>query len=103
MHGIYTYSHTIYIMVTIHHIPEQNLFRAEENGNEVGRIEYNEAEKTITITHTYAYIEGRGIGRQLVVAVIEYAKGKGCMINPLCSYARVLMNKNEEYTALILK
>lgn len=94
-------SQYIIIMVTIHHIPELNIFRAEENDKEVGRIEYDQEEQAITITHTYAYIEGCGIGRQLVVAVIEYAKENGCMIIPQCSYARVLMNKSEAYRQLI--
>lgn len=88
-------------MVELVHNAGENAFLAVDNGEEVGRIEYELTGKVIVVTHTYAHVEGRGIGRFLVVGVIEYAKSRGMKIKPQCSYARALMNKVEEYRALI--
>lgn len=88
-------------MITITHKADNLTFLAIEDEKEVGRIEYELSDGVITIMHTYAHVEGRGIGRFLVVGVIEYAKSQGMKVRPQCSYARALMNKVEEYHGLI--
>lgn len=88
------------MMELVHNVYE-NRFLAIDDDIEVGKIEYELESDVITITHTYAYVKGKGIGRFLVVGVIEYAKSKGMKIRPQCSYARALMNKVEEYRCLI--
>ncbi len=67
----------------------------------VGRLEYEAAGQVMTITHTYAYEQGRGIGRLLVVATIDYARNQKMKIIPQCSYAKALMERNEEFRKMI--
>ncbi len=89
-------------MIDIEHSVAEHIFRAIEDGKEVGRVEYEVSGQVMTIAHTYAYMQGRGIGRMLVVEAIEYARGKGMNIIPRCSYARALMERVEEYREMIL-
>lgn len=79
--------------LNIEHYEAENLFRAIEDGEEVGRIEYEVDGQTMTITHTYAYIEGRGIGRMLADAAINYGRSQGMEIIPQCSYVKILMER----------
>lgn len=83
------------------HYEAESLFRAIEDGNVVGHIEYEVDGQTMTITHTYAYIEGRGIGRKLADAAIGYARSHNMKIIPQCSYVKVLMARVEEYRDMI--
>lgn len=91
------------IMTNIEHYGAERVFRAIEEGKEVGRIEYELSGQVMTITHTYAYIEGRGVGRLLADAAIDYARGHGMKIIPLCSYVRLVMERAEEYHNLLYK
>ncbi len=48
-------------------------------------------------------LRGRGIAAQLVEAVVNKAKTEGKMIIPLCSYARVLFERNKAYQEIWYK
>ena len=88
-------------MITLHHELQAHTILAMEDGIEVGNIEYEWDNNDMTITHTRAFVEGKGIGRLLAIAAIEYAKSNGMRIIPQCSYVRALMNKTVEYRHLI--
>lgn len=55
----------------------------------------------MTITHTQSYAEGRGIGKLLVDAAVNYAKENNLRIHPICSFAHHLISKNSEYSKLM--
>lgn len=90
-------------MIIIEHNIAKGIFCAMEDGKEIGNVEYELSAKTMTITHTRAYVQGRGLGRVLVDTAIEYARSQGMKIVPLCSYAKVLMERVEEYREMIQK
>lgn len=89
-------------MINIEHNAAEGIFRAMEDGKEVGNIEYELSGQVMTITHTRAHVQGRGLGRLLVAAAIDYARDRGMKIIPLCSYAKVLMERTEEYRDMLL-
>jgi uncharacterized protein len=86
-----------------------NEFYMEENGKVYAKIEFipsgiaPDGKEQITITHTNvdpAY-SGKGLARQLVQRVVEYARKENKYIIPECSYAkRVLENTNEYHDVL---
>lgn len=41
--------------------------------------------------------EGRGLGKLLVKAAVDYARQKGMKIMPLCPYAKAVLEKGDEY------
>ncbi len=84
-------------MISIEHNTAENIFRAMENGKEIGNLEYELRGQVMTITHTRAFMEGRGLGRTLVAAAIDYARSRGMKIWPVCSFAKALMERIEEY------
>jgi len=55
--------------------------------------------ETVMIDHTYVSpkLRGQGIAKELVDAVVKYAREKNLKVIPLCSYADRLMNASEEY------
>lgn len=58
---------------------------------------------TIVIDHTYTdpKLRGQGIAKALVLKVTDYAKDNNLKIIPLCSYARVVMERDEDLKKLI--
>lgn len=54
---------------------------------------------TILIDHTYVSDElrGQGIAKELIDAVVSYARQEKLKIIPLCSYAEWLMKGSREY------
>lgn len=71
-------------------------FFIEENGVRIGNIEYVFAgtDKFI-IEHTEVNEghEGKGIGKILVEAAVDYARANNLKIIPLCPYANALFKK----------
>ncbi|MDF2678779.1 MAG: acetyltransferase [Bacillota bacterium] len=59
----------------------------------------------ITIDHTYVSdsLKGQGIGQQLVKTVADYARQEDKKIIPLCSYAKRVMTKDEEYRDVLIE
>lgn len=54
---------------------------------------------TIIIDHTEVSeaLKGKGAGKQLVTAAVEYARQNGIKIIPLCPFARSVFEKVREY------
>lgn len=80
-------------------------FYIEDGGNEAASMHYVWAgtDKMI-IDHTEvneAY-EGRGLGKQLVQAGVEYARANGVKIIPLCPFAKRVFDKMEAYRDVLV-
>lgn len=74
-------------------------FKAVENGTEAGRMTYSRAGKTkIIIDHTEVGQEygGRGVGKKMVMAAVDYARKNNIKILPLCPFAKSVFDRMEE-------
>ena len=72
---------------------------ALNNGNIIGYCQYTEQDNVLSITHTVVKQEfgGRGIAKRLVLAIIDEARKQSKKINPICSYAKKMMESSDEY------
>lgn len=63
----------------------------------------NSGEGIIIIDHTLVSDElgGQGIGKKLLKEVIDWSRNENKKIIPLCPYAKVQMEKNDEYHDMI--
>lgn len=76
------------------------VFYIEENGQRIATMTYVFAgPKRFIIDHTLVNPgqEGRGLGKQLVKAGVEFARQNGYKITPLCPYAKSVFDKTPEY------
>lgn len=79
-------------------------FFAEENGTELAVMTYTFAGETkIIIDHTEVHKgnEGKGLGKQLVKAAVEYAREKHIKILPLCPFAKAVFDKTPEFSDVL--
>jgi predicted GNAT family acetyltransferase len=76
-----------------------NLFYDNENA---GLIEFNIDRKTIDILHTEVdpKFGGKGLGKILVMAAVDYAKEKGLFVKTSCTYAQKVFEKNTDLQAI---
>lgn len=53
----------------------------------------------MVINHTQVFdgYEGQGIARQLVMAAVDFARKEGRKIMPVCSYAKAVLTRTDEY------
>jgi predicted GNAT family acetyltransferase len=73
-------------------------FEAIENNVQAGKMSYVWAGETkIIIDHTEVNPEfsGKGIGKQLLMAVVQNARENKIKILPLCPFARSVFDKDE--------
>ena len=72
---------------------------ALNNEDIIGYCQYKEDNNVWSITHTVVKQEfgGRGIAKRLVLAVIDEARKQNKKINPICSYAKKMMESSDEY------
>lgn len=94
-------------MIEIQHInrAKNGLFRAESAGELAGRMTYTWIDAhTFSIDHTIVEeaFGGKGIGKQLVMAGVEYARANQLKIVPICPYAKSLFDKMPEELADVL-
>ncbi len=90
-----------------HNYNEKNgVFFIEEGGKQIATMRYVFAgpEKFI-IEHTVVIpeFEGKGIGKLLVKAAVDFAREKGIKILPLCPYASVVFKRTPEYADVLFK
>lgn len=66
---------------------------------EAGRMYYTWAgDKMFIIDHTEVYPawKGKGVGNQLVMAAVNFARDKGFKIMPLCPFAKSMFDRKAE-------
>jgi predicted GNAT family acetyltransferase len=74
-------------------------FEAIEDGKEAGKMTYTWAgDSKFIIDHTEVNegFNGKGVGKKLVMAAVEYARTNNLKIIPLCPFAKSVFDKVEE-------
>ncbi|WP_291144753.1 GNAT family N-acetyltransferase [Flavobacterium sp. UBA7680] len=78
---------------------KKGYFEAVEDGKEAGKMTYTWAgDSKFIIDHTEVSpdFNGKGVGKKLVMAAVEYARVNDVKIIPLCPFAKSVFNKVEE-------
>lgn len=69
----------------------------DENGKLIAEIDFpTTGDNAITITHTFvdSSLKGQGVGKELVLQVIDYARKNSLKIKATCSFAIHYFEKN---------
>jgi uncharacterized protein len=75
-------------------------FFIEENGQRLGEMTFSRAgDDVLIIDHTEVSeaLKGKGAGKQLVAAAVDYARENKIKILPLCPFAKSVFDKVKEY------
>ena len=78
---------------------KKGYFEAVEYGKEDGKMKYTWAgDSKFIIDHTEVNEEfnGKGVGKKLVMAAVDYARNNNLKIIPLCPFAKSVFDKTEE-------
>ncbi|MFB9080061.1 GNAT family N-acetyltransferase [Flavobacterium procerum] len=78
---------------------KKGYFEALEDGKEAGKMTYTWAgDSKFIIDHTEVSPEfnGKGVGKKLLMAAVEYARNNNLKIIPLCPFAKSVFDKVEE-------
>ena len=72
------------------------------NDEIIGVCEYEITDNKWAITHTVVdeRFKGQGIAKKLVLKIVDEARINGVKIIPICSYAKKMLENNEEYIDL---
>jgi predicted GNAT family acetyltransferase len=80
--------------------PTKGSFYIEEGGTRIGEMTYSRAGTgLIIIDHTEVgdALKGKGAGKQLVAAAVEYARKNNIKVLPLCPFAKSVFDRVKEY------
>ena len=72
---------------------------ADINSVEADGANIKPATEQMVINHTQVFdgYEGQGIARQMVMAAVDFARENNRQIIPVCSYAKAVLTRSEEY------
>lgn len=64
-----------------------------------------DADNNVVVTHTYVsdVFKGQGVGKKLVNAVVDFARENNRKIVPICSFAKAILEKSEEYADVLVR
>lgn len=82
------------------HTETKGVFFVGEKQKPLAEMTYSKAgTETIIIDHTQVSdeLKGKGAGKQLVSAAVEYARKNNIKIIPLCPFARSVFEKVQEF------
>lgn len=74
------------------------------DGESVGKMTYSKMGDTKIIvdhTETDSSEKGKGIGRALVDAGVKWARENNITIIPLCPFAKMILERNDEYADVL--
>ncbi len=77
----------------------KGFFKAVEDGKQAGKMTYSwagEAKFIIDHTEVDPAFNGRGVGKKMVMAAVNYARENHLKIIPLCPFAKSVFDKVEE-------
>ena len=74
-------------------------FYIDEDGEWIAELTYIRNNGVMTIDHTEIdeKLRGEGIGQDMVKAAVEYARESGLKINPVCPYAKKVIERTPEF------
>lgn len=78
---------------------KKGLFKAVEDGKEAGSMLYTwSGSDQFIINHTNVDPEfgGRGVGKELLMKLVEYARENHLKVIPICPFAKKMFEKNVE-------
>lgn len=89
---------------TLHHDSAAKRYEFEIEGRKA-YVEYTEKTGVMTLEHTYVpqQLEGRGIGSELVKAVLEDIKQNKKQVIPQCDFIAQYIFRHPEWEELIVK
>ncbi len=79
---------------------EKGSFYIKENGQKLALMTYKKSgENEITIDHTEVdeAMQGKGLGKQMVSAAVEYARENDIKIVPVCPFVKEIIDETPEY------
>lgn len=90
---------------------DKNEIYIEEFGEIIARIQFIPSrtdvngQDLIIVNHTVVYNgqNGRGLGKQLVDKLVDYARNENKLIIPVCPYAKKVLESNPEYHDVLAK
>jgi len=77
----------------------KGFFKATIDGKEAGRMTYSWAgDNRIIIDHTEVNPEfkGQNVGKQMVLAAVDFARKNNIKILPLCPFAKSVFDRNTD-------
>ncbi|MDQ8006318.1 MAG: GNAT family N-acetyltransferase [Pedobacter sp.] len=83
---------------------KRGTFKAVENGTEAGSMTYTWAGPTkFIIDHTDVNpdFKGKGVGKQMVMKAVAYARANQLKIMPLCPFAKSVFDKDGEISDVL--
>lgn len=84
-----------------------DLLKEDHENREVGRLTYTivPEDKKLIISYVMVYpeFEGKGLGKYLVEAAIQFSRKNNWKVYPHCSYARSVMNRMNDVEDILLK
>lgn len=82
----------------------KGFFKATSDGKEAGRMTYSwSGKEKFIIDHTEVNSEfrGQGVGKEMVLAAVDYARENSMKIIPMCSFAKAMFDKMAEIRDVI--
>jgi uncharacterized protein len=92
-----------FMELEIQHNMDKRRFFTFVEGREAYLTYENDGENVLNFNHTYVpfNLRGRSIAAQIVGYALEYAKENNFKVIPSCSYVRVFIGKNKQYSDLV--
>ena len=89
----------------VHHDPERRRFTiAIDGGERTGFLDYRPiGDRVWDLTYTYVPRQDRGggIGRDLVLRVLDHAREHGLSVVPTCGFVATVIGENPDYQDLL--
>lgn len=84
------------------HEPERSRFAVRSDGTEAV-LEYQKLADKVVFAHTGVprALEGRGAGGALARAGLEWARGEGLRVIPICPFVSSYIRRHPEYAELV--
>ncbi|MGO1244362.1 GNAT family N-acetyltransferase [Sphingobacterium sp. JB170] len=85
------------------HVKKQNKWLALNDEIQIGELNYEIAEGTMTISHAEvdAHYRGHKIAEELVLSAINQARDGGLKVTPACSFAKTVFERFPEQQDLL--
>ncbi len=83
---------------------KEGSFYVEDDDVTLAELTYVKKDNHIVINHTSVdtSLQGKGLGKELVLKAVEYSKREGFKILPVCSYAQTVLERMPEVKDLLI-